>query len=81
MMSTDCLLLDAKKAILEDQLHRWRTLHQAGHREQATRQCQATLACATDLLNEALRILESVLQEKKRSTQPRPPAPGAPSTA
>jgi hypothetical protein len=79
-MSVDSLLLDAKQAILEDQLHRWRALHQAGERAEANRQCHSTLVCATDLLNDALRMLESMLQEKDRRKQTNPPAPGASQT-
>jgi hypothetical protein len=80
-MTADCLLLDAKQAILDEQLQRWQALHQAGRREEANRQCRATLACATDLLNEALSVLQTVLEEKARRAQIPPSTPDAPPPA
>ena len=61
MTPVDGLMLDAKQAILDDHHRRFQTLHQEGRWEEALQQIHITLSCATDLLNESLRILDEAL--------------------
>ena len=79
LTNVDCLWLDAKQAVLDEQFHRWRALSQAGLRDDASRQCQATLACAADLLSESLRVLDSLIKHHEASSSP--PHPSEPSRA
>lgn len=65
-MPVETLILDAKQAILDEQFRRWRDLHREGRGDEATRQGRATLACAADLLNESLHVLEALLGGKNR---------------
>lgn len=69
MNSLDCLLLDAKQAILDEQHRRFKELQREGKWAEAMQQFQTTLSCASDLLNESLRLLERVLEKQ----QPKPP--------
>jgi len=73
MLSADCLWLDAKRAVLDEQFRRWRELTQAARRDEAANQCRATLACAADLLNESLQILDSLLQATQATRNSPPP--------
>jgi hypothetical protein len=61
-------MLDAKQAILEDQHRRFQTLQQEGRWPEAMQQFQATLSCASDLLNESVQLLARVV-EKRRPAQ------------
>ena len=79
-MSVDSLWLDAKQAILDEQFRRWRALSQAGQQAEADRQCGATLACAADLLNESLQLLDAMLKAQPVAQNPAPP-PSGPSRA
>lgn len=69
MNSLDCLLLDAKQAILDEQHRRFKELQREGKWAEAMQQFQTTMSCASDLLNESLRLLERVLEKQ----QPKPP--------
>jgi hypothetical protein len=60
--SIDHLMMDAKEAILEEQHRRFQELHREGRWVEALRQIPITLSCATDLLNESLRVLDEALQ-------------------
>jgi len=73
----DSLMLDAKQAILDEQHRRFQVLHREGRWQEAMRQFQVTIASATDLLNDSLRLLEETLAAHGRSdeTKPPPPAP------
>lgn len=62
MTSADSLLLDAKQAILDEQHRRFQIFHREGRWEEALQQFQVTMVCATDLLNESLRLLEGTLE-------------------
>jgi hypothetical protein len=75
--SLDCLLLDAKQAILDEQHRRFQALQREGKLAEAMQQFQSTMSCASDLLNESLRMLERVLENEHRKTQPKPPNPAA----
>lgn len=74
MSPAECLMLDAKQAILEDQHRRFQTLQQEGRVQEAMQQFQVTLGCASDLLNDSLNVLERLLAERqaaaKTSTEP-----------
>ena len=60
----DRLLLDAKKAILQDQHQRFQDLQREGRWDEAWKQLHVTLACAADLLRDSVGILEQVVKHK-----------------
>ena len=62
MTAVDSLMLDAKQAILDEHHRRFQTLQQEGRWEEALQQIPVTLSCATDLLNESLRVLDEALE-------------------
>ena len=62
MTSVDCLLLDAKHAILDEHHRRFQALHDEGRMDEAMRQFHVTLTCASDVLNDALSLLDDILQ-------------------
>ena len=66
MNSLDCLLLDAKQAILDEQHRRFQALQREGKQAEAMQQFQTTMSCASDLLNESLRLLERVIQNQRK---------------
>lgn len=61
----DRLLLDAKKAILQEQHQRFQDLQLEGRWEDAWKQLHVTLACAADLLKDSVSMLEQVVAKKK----------------
>jgi len=65
MTSADNLLLDAKQAILDEQHRRFQELRREGRRQEALQQIHVTLACATDLLNESLHMLEDAIKHHR----------------
>jgi hypothetical protein len=67
MTSVDCLLLDAKHAILDEHHRKFQALHQEGRLDEAMREFQVTLSCASDVLNDALRLLDGVLEVHRRT--------------
>jgi len=58
----DYLMMDAKEAILEDQHRRFQDLHREGRWVEALQQIHVTLSCASDLLNESLRVLDETIE-------------------
>ena len=46
MTSVDCLLLDAKHAILDEHHRKFQALHDEGRVDEAVKQFHATLSCA-----------------------------------
>jgi len=60
----DRLLLDAKKAILQNQHQRFQDLQREGRWDEAWKQLHVTLACAADLLRDSVDILEQVVKHK-----------------
>ena len=58
----DHLMMDAKHAILEEQHRRFQDLHREGRWVEALQQMHVTLSCASDLLNESLRVLDETLE-------------------
>lgn len=72
-LQADRLMLDAKKAILQEQHQRFQDLQQQGHWDAAWKQLHVTLGCAADLLKDSVAMLEQVVAHKKSSS----PAPSA----
>lgn len=64
----DSLMLDAKKAILEEQHRRFQDLQAAGMWPEAMQQLQVTLGCAADLLKDSVNLLERAVEKKKSET-------------
>ena len=62
MTAVDSLMLDAKQAIMDEHLRRFQTYRQEERWEEALQQIPITLNCATDLLNESLRVLTETLE-------------------
>jgi hypothetical protein len=58
----DHLMIDAKEAILEEQHRRFQNFHREGRWVEALQQMHVTLNCASDLLNESLRVLDETLE-------------------
>ena len=73
MTSVDCLMLDAKHAILDEHHRRFQVMHREGRLDEAMQQFQVTLACASELLAESLRFLDHVLETHRQTTSPNPP--------
>lgn len=59
-MSVESLILDAKKAILEEQHRRLQVLREEGRWEAVLQQLPATLSCAADVLQHSLRMLQTM---------------------
>ena len=66
----DRLMLDAKKAILQEQHQRFQNLQHEGRWDDAWKQLHVTLACAADLLKDSVNMLEQVVAMKKPSPSP-----------
>jgi|SRR5215510_658917 len=60
--SIDYLLMDAKQAILDEQHRRFQDLHRERRWAEALQQLHVTLSCASDLLNESLRVLDETIE-------------------
>jgi hypothetical protein len=58
----DYLMMDAKQVILEEQHQRFQDLHKEGRWVEALHQMHVTLSCASDLLNESLRVLDETIE-------------------
>ncbi len=67
----ESLMLDAKKAILEEQHRRFQDLQAAGMWPEAMKQLQVTLGCAADLLKDSVNLLEQAVE--RRTLQSPPP--------
>ena len=77
MISTDCLLLDAKHAILDEHHRRFQALHDEGRLDEAMREFHVALTCASDVLGDALRLLDDMLETHRRAVlmnSPEPPS-------
>ena len=61
MTSVDYLMLDAKQAILDEHHRRFQFMHHEGRLNEAMRDFQISLICASDLLNDSLRLLDQAL--------------------
>ena len=69
------LLLDAKKAILQEQHQRFQDLQREERWDDAWKQLHVTLTCAADLLKDSVGLLEKVVTKKN----PLPPSSTSPS--
>ena len=63
-LAAENLVLQAKTAILEDQVRRFQALQSDGKWEEAIQQFHSTLQCAADILQGSLKILEEVAQRR-----------------
>ena len=75
MTASDSLMLDAKQAIMDEHLRRFQTLRQEERWEEALQQIPVTLSCATDLLNESLRVLAEALESHNHISDSSIPPP------
>ena len=75
MTSVDCLLLDAKHAILDDHHRKFQALHSEGRLDEAMKQFHVTVSCAGDVLTDALRLLDEVLEVHRQAVLLNPPSP------
>lgn len=66
----ESLMLDAKKAILEEQHRRFQDLQSAGMWPEAMQQLQVTLGCAADLLKDSVGLLERAVERRKNQASP-----------
>jgi hypothetical protein len=74
MTSVDCLLLDAKHAILDDHHRKFQALHDEGRVDEAVKQFHVTLSCASDVLTDALRLLDDMLEAHRQAALLNPPS-------
>lgn len=57
MSPVECLILEAKEALLDDQHRKFLQCYQEGRWEEANTRLQASMNCATDLLHYSLELL------------------------
>lgn len=76
MTPADCLILDAKQAILEEHHRRFQAFYKEGRLEEALQQFNTTIACASDLLDDSIRVLERVIES--RGSRPATPPSALP---
>ncbi len=74
MAPADSLILDAKQAILEEHHRRFQAFYKEGQLEEALKQFNTTIACASDLLTESLQLLERTLEtQDQKNPETNPP--------
>ena len=66
----DRLMLDAKKAILQEQHQRFQDLQREERWDDAWKQLHVTLTCAADLLKDSVSLLEKVMNQKNQLLPP-----------
>ncbi len=64
------LMLDAKKAILQEQHQRFQDLQREERWDDAWKQLHVTLTCAADLLKDSVGLLEKAVNKKKQLPPP-----------
>lgn len=69
------LMLDAKKAILQEQHRKFQDLQKEGRWDDAMQQLHVTLSCAADLLKDSVSILERTVARRQGS--PKNSSPGS----
>ncbi len=74
----DRLMLDAKKAILQEQHQRFQDLQREERWDDAWKQLHVTLTCAADLLKDSVSLLEKVVSQKKQLPPPPSSFPSKP---
>ena len=62
----DRLMLDAKKAILQEQHQRFQDLQREERWDDAWKQLHVTLTCAADLLKDSVGLLEKAVNQKNQ---------------
>ncbi len=78
-VQADRLMLDAKKAILQEQHQRFQDLQREERWDDAWKQLHVTLTCAADLLKDSVGLLEKTVNQQKQlppssSTPPESPS-------
>ncbi len=77
-VQADRLMLDAKKAILQEQHQRFQDLQREERWDDAWKQLHVTLTCAADLLKDSVGLLEKTVNQQKQlppsSTPPEDPS-------
>ena len=66
----DRLMLDAKKAILQEQHQRFQDLQREQRWDDAWKQLHVTLSCAADLLKDSVGLLEKAMNQKSQLLPP-----------
>jgi hypothetical protein len=66
----DRLMLDAKKAILQEQHQRFQNLQKEERWDEAWKQLHVTLTCAADLLKDSVCLLEKAVSQQKQLSPP-----------
>ena len=66
----DRLMLDAKKAILQEQHQRFQDLQREERWDDAWKQLHVTLTCAADLLKDSVGLLEKTMNKKNQLLPP-----------
>jgi hypothetical protein len=64
------LMLEAKKAITDEQLQKFLSLARQEHWEEAAKQLGVTLACVADLLDEGAETLLTLEPQQSNSHRP-----------
>jgi len=64
------LMLDAKKAILQEQHQRFQDLQREERWDEAWKQLHVTLSCAADLLKDSVCLLEKAVTQQKQLPPP-----------
>ncbi|MDH3772600.1 MAG: hypothetical protein OET79_16700 [Nitrospirota bacterium] len=68
------LMLDAKKAILQEQHQRFQDLQREERWDDAWKQLHVTLTCAADLLKDSVSLLEKAVNQKSQLPPPSSPS-------
>ena len=74
----DRLMLDAKKAILQEQHQRFQDLQREERWDDAWKQLHVTLTCAADLLKDSVGLLEKAVNKKNQLSSPSSTPPEIP---
>ena len=75
------LMLDAKKAILQEQHRKFQDLQKEGRWDDAMQQLHVTLSCAADLLKDSVSILERTVARHQANPKNSLPDSNPPDTA
>jgi hypothetical protein len=74
----DRLMLDAKKAILQEQHQRFQDLQREERWDDAWKQLHVTLTCAADLLKDSVGLLEKAVNQQNQLQPPSSTPPETP---
>ncbi len=58
MLPLDCLMLEAKEALLDDQHRKFLQCYREGRWDEASTRLQASMSCAADLLQYSVDLLQ-----------------------